>query len=302
MEGMTLDAVADRLSRGDLLSETDARAILGTHDLIAVATLADEVRRQKRGGETMFVRVLDVHADAVPSSLPGGVSAGELRIVGKPASEADALAAVRAVSALAGKTPVTGFSIAHLASLSSSSAAFERLCSGLKDAGLSAVAEVAIDEIDGLDDLTGAIGAARDSGLLVLRITVSTLAEGQRVSIIERARTLQQVLGGFYAFAPLPRVTSVSAPTTGYDDVKQVALARLMVPGIDSIQVNWSLYGPKLAQVALTMGADDVDAVAAFEVENLGHRRSAVEEITRNIRAASLEPVERDALFKRILV
>jgi len=299
---MTLDAVADRLSRGDLLSETDARAILGTHDLIAVATMADEVRRQKRGGETMFVRVLDVHAAAVPSSLPDGVSAGELRIVGKPASEADALAAVRAVSALAGKTPVTGFSIAHLASLSSSSAAFERLCSGLKDAGLSAVAELAIDEIDELDDLAGAIGAARDSGLLVLRMTVSTLAEGQRVSIIERARTLQQTLGGFYAFAPLPRVMSVSAPTTGYDDVKQVALARLMVPGIDSIQVDWSLYGPKLAQVALTMGADDVDAVAAFEVENLGHRRSAVEEITRNIRAASLEPVERDALFKRILV
>ena len=134
----------------------------------------------------------------------------------------------------------------------------------------------------------------------VLRMTVSTLAEGQQVSIIERARTLQQALGGFYAFAPLPRVMSVSAPTTGYDDVKQVALARLMVPGIDSIQVDWSLYGPKLAQVALTMGADDVDAVAAFEVENLGHRRSAVEEITRNIRAASLEPVERDGLFKRI--
>ena len=134
----------------------------------------------------------------------------------------------------------------------------------------------------------------------VLRMTVSTLAEGQQVSIIERARTLQQTLGGFFAFAPLPRVMSVSAPTTGYDDVKQVALARLMVPGIDSIQVDWSLYGPKLAQVALTMGADDVDAVAAFEVENLGHRRSAVEEITRNIRAASLEPVERDGLFKRI--
>ena len=228
------------------------------------------------------------------------VSAGEFRIVGKPASEADALAAVRAVSALAGKTPVTGFSIGHLASLSSSSVAFVRLCSGLKNAGLSAVAEAAIDEIDGLDDIAGAIGAARDAGLLVLRMTVSTLAEGQQVSIIERARTLQQAIGGFYAFAPLPRVMSVSAPTTGYDDVKQVALARLMVPGIDSIQVDWSLYGPKLAQVALTMGADDVDAVAAFEVENLGHRRSAVEEITRNIRAASLEPVERDALFKRI--
>ena len=71
-----------------------------------------------------------------------------------------------------------------------------------------------------------------------------------------------------------------------------------MLRDIDSIQVDWALYGPKLAQVALAMGADDVDRVAAFEVENLGHRRSALEEIQRNIRAASLEPVERDGLFR----
>jgi aminodeoxyfutalosine synthase len=95
---------------------------------------------------------------------------------------------------------------------------------------------------------------------------------------------------------------SVAEPTTGYDDVKQVALARLMLPGIESIQVDWPLYGPKLAQVALTMGADDVDGVAACDTGTLGHRRSAIEEITRNIRAASLEPVERDGLFERVTI
>ena len=42
----------------------------------------------------------------------------------------------------------------------------------------------------------------------------------------------------------------------GFDDVKQVALARLLVSNIDSIQVDWPLYGPKLAQVALSVGAD----------------------------------------------
>jgi aminodeoxyfutalosine synthase len=73
-----------------------------------------------------------------------------------------------------------------------------------------------------------------------------------------------------------------------------------MLRDIDSIQVDWALYGPKLAQVALTMGADDVDSVAAFEVENLGHRRSALADIQRNIRAASLEPVERDGLFRTV--
>ena len=79
--------------------------------------------------------------------------------------------------------------------------------------------------------------------------------------------------------------------------VKRVALARLAVPNIPSIQVDWSLYGPKLAQVALTVGADDVDAVSAEDDTGQGPRRAPLEEIRRNIRSASLEPVERNGRF-----
>ena len=99
------------------------------------------------------------------------------------------------------------------------------------------------------------------------------------------------------AFAPLPRVSSVAQPSTGYDDVKHVAVARLLADNIDSIQVDWALYGPKLAQVALTMGADDVDAVSALEGD-LGRRRSPIEEIRGNIHAAGLEPSERDGSWR----
>ena len=74
---------------------------------------------------------------------------------------------------------------------------------------------------------------------------------------------LQRAVGVVRAFAPLPRAVNPAVPTTGYDDVKRVALARLVVDNVPSIQVDWSLYGPKLAQVALTVGADDVDAVSA---------------------------------------
>ena len=99
------------------------------------------------------------------------------------------------------------------------------------------------------------------------------------------------------AFAPLPRAFNPAVPTTGYDDVKRVALARLVVDNIASIQVDWSLYGPKLAQVALTVGADDVDAVSPEDETGEGRRRSPLEEIRRNIRAASQEPVERNGRF-----
>src|SRR3954452_4870785 len=96
---------------------------------------------------------------------------------------------------------------------------------------------------------------------------------------------------------PMPRVTSVAPPTACYDDVQQIAGARLLVDNIESIQVDWALYGPKLAQVALTMGADDVDGLSPLEGD-LGRRRSPLEEIRGNIRAAGLEPVERDGTYR----
>jgi 2-iminoacetate synthase ThiH len=75
-----------------------------------------------------------------------------------------------------------------------------------------------------------------------------------------------------------------------------------MVLDIPSIQVDWPLYGPKLAQVGLIVGADDIDGVAASEPGALGPRRTALEEIRGNIRAAGLEPVERDGRFVRLAV
>jgi 2-iminoacetate synthase ThiH len=60
------------------------------------------------------------------------------------------------------------------------------------------------------------------------------------------------------------------------------------------------LYGPKLAQVALLYGANDVDGIAAADTAQLGPRRSPVEEIRRQIRAASGVPVERNGRYERI--
>ena len=75
-----------------------------------------------------------------------------------------------------------------------------------------------------------------------------------------------------------------------------MALARLLVD-VARIQVDWPLYGPKLAQVGLTFGADDVDGVSPLEETGEGRRRAPLEEIRRNIAAAGGEPIERDGLF-----
>jgi len=215
--------------------------------------------------------------------------------MGKPASVAAAVAAIKAARALAGTIPLTAFSLADLADLVDGSAAsLTDLAGRLAAAGLEIVAEA---PVDALADPVGAVRAVRDGGLLVPRLTVREMAEDDRVRLVSLARDIQSAVGGVRAFAPLPRITSVAQPTTGYDDVKVIAMARLLAGNIDSIQVDWPLYGPKLAQVALTMGADDVDGVSALEGD-LGRRRSPIEEIRGNIVAAGLQPVERDGLFE----
>jgi aminodeoxyfutalosine synthase len=80
--------------------------------------------------------------------------------------------------------------------------------------------------------------------------------------------------------------------------VKTVALARLAAPAVACVQVDWPRYGPKLAQVALSFGADDVDGISASDDAAEGRRRAPLEEIRRNIEAAGFAPVERDGRFR----
>ena len=290
-----------------------AEALLATSNLVDVGVQGDDVRRRMHGARTTFVRVFEVHVEAPVPTRPAGLSAGEVRIVGRPASEAAATGVVRAASALADGAPLTGFSLADLYALAPDPDALAELCSRLHDAGLEAIADTPLDS-HRLEDVPTAVRAARDAGLGVWRLTLHALPTGlsselnpaqrselinaARIASVERARDLQAAVGGFRAFAPLPRTMSIATPTTGYDDVKQVALARMVVNNIDSIQVDWPLYGPKLAQVALTVGADDVDGIAAVDPGVLGTRRSPIEEIRGNIRAAALEAVERDGRFR----
>ena len=277
------------------ISIEEARAILGDRDLISVGARGDEERRRRHGRKTTFVRVMEVHVDAVPAALPASASAGEIRITGKPASVAAAVAAVKAARTLGGPTPVTAFSLADLLELAGGSlASLTDLAARLGAAGLATIADAPIDV---LLDPVAAVGAAREGGLHVPRLTVHHVRGDDRIRLVTLARDVQAGVGGVHAFAPLARVNSVAQPSTGYDDVKQIAVARLLADNIDSIQVDWALYGPKLAQVALTVGADDVDAVSALEGD-LGRRRSPIEEIRGNITAAGLEPFERDALFR----
>ena len=266
--------------------------LLDTPDLIAAGVAGDDVRRRLHGMRTTFVRVFEIHVDAPPPALPARTHAGEVRLIGRPASLEALLGAARSAVRLAGGVPVTVSSVADLLDLPTP---VRSVCDALRDAGVSAMAQLPIDSVE---DIQRVAADARAAGVPILTLTLNALDDDRRLEMCRRAFELQASIGGFRAFAPLPRSLSTSQPTTGYDDVKQIALARIVVSNIDSIQVDWALYGPKLAQVALTVGANDVDHVAAVDPGVLGTRRSPLEEIKGNITAASLEPVERDGMFR----
>ena len=118
-----------------------------------------------------------------------------------------------------------------------------------------------------------------------------------RTELLLQVAALQDEFGCIQAIDPLPAKLAAYRPTTGYDDVKMVAIARLAAVNVPSIQIDWQRYGPKLAQVALTFGADDIYGVSPSDDAPEGRRRAPLEEIRRNIEAAGFEPVERDGRF-----
>jgi len=91
--------------------------------------------------------------------------------------------------------------------------------------------------------------------------------------------------------------------TTGYDDLKILAVARLMLDNFDHIKAFWIMIGPKLAQVSLAFGADDIDGTVVEE--KITHAAGAdteqsltKQQLVKMIKAAGRIPAERDTLYR----
>jgi CofH/MqnC C-terminal region len=280
-----------------MLTAADARALLANPNLIEIGVRADDARRAKHHDRVTFVRVMDVPLGGPPPAAL--MSAGELRITGVPEGSDQIESVLRSLAdTVSGsgrtRTALTGFALHDLEELG----ALAILAKRMKEWGLDAIAEAAIDR---LASPAEGIRVVHEAGLTVARLTVRD-AQPDPVALLEKVRAVMTTVprGAVGAVAPLARTPDPAAPTTGYDDVRLVALARLYLDTVDNIQVDWSLYGPKLAQVALTFGANDLDAVAPdpSSTNLLGPRRMPLEEVRRNIRAASFVPLERNGRFE----
>jgi aminodeoxyfutalosine synthase len=245
-------------------------------------------------GHGRFLRVAHVTAAAGlgESGLPR--AARELRIDAPFADIDDATEAVRRAAAAASGVVVSAFSLADLEQAAAGDIAQVRNWFDiLRNVGLAFLDEAPVDV---LKQPAALLRAAEESGVPVSRVTVHGGRGSDLLSLVRLVAELQAETNAVRVFAPIPRHPGTE-PTTGYDDVKAVALARVLLPAVPHIQADWTLHGPKLAQVALTFGADDMDNVSPLDEVAEGRRRAPLEEIRRNIRAAGFEALERDSRF-----
>jgi aminodeoxyfutalosine synthase len=134
--------------------------------------------------------------------------------------------------------------------------------------------------------------------------------EEERVAHLLALRELQDETHGFVAFIPLafhPENTGLAhlPKPTGFADLKTMAISRLLLDNFEHIKAYWIMLTPRIAQIALRFGADDLDGTVVEE--KIYHDAGATTEqftsraqLERLIRAAGRVPVERDTLYRPV--
>jgi len=282
----------NRSAKKGTLNRDDVEGLFSTHDILSLGVIADEKRKLTSENKVSYVRVMK-HQFNKPLENKVLPSATEVRLTGTPTSVADAIAAVELVKPIVGERFLSGFSLADLSGLTQDGGLLETL-RGLKEAGLDMVSELPLDNCARPET---AIENLTESGFKQVRLTIQKAQKENRVELLMCARMLCEQYPIAFAINPLPTRFDGLRQTTGFDDTRFVALARI-VTNISTIQVDWQQYGPKLAQVALMFGADDLDNVSGLNTSPNGLRRAPVAEVQQNVKAAGFIPEERNGYFK----
>ncbi len=134
--------------------------------------------------------------------------------------------------------------------------------------------------------------------------------EEDRVDHLLRLRAVQDETHGFQTFIPLAfhpdnTVLEHLPRTTGLTDIKQIAVSRLLLDNFPHIKAYWQMMTPKIAQISLRFGADDIDGTVVEE--KIYHDAGATtpqgmrrQDLVRLIREAGREPFERDTMYRTV--
>lgn len=222
---------------------------------------------------------------------------------------------------------LTAVEIAHLARIERSS--FREVLQALKDAGLTSLpgggAEVfstAVRATIAERKLTGEewLRVHREAHQLDIPTNCTMLyghveTVDDRLAHLDALRTLQDETGGFLTYIPLAyhpdhnelgeELGRTGTATTGYEDLRAIAVGRLYLDNIPHVKTHWPMVTPFLSQIALQFGCDDLEGTVVYE--RIYHEAGAQTEmhlryhdIVALIRGAGRQPVERDSLYRAV--
>ena len=222
---------------------------------------------------------------------------------------------------------LTAVEVAHLARIEHLSV--REVLQGMKEAGVTSLpgggaevfspaarATIADKKLTGEEWLAvhrEAHGLGIPSNCTMLYGHVETMED--RVDHLLALRALQDETGGFLTYIPLAyhpdhnelgeTLGRTGTATTGFDDLKNIAVGRLLLDNIPHVKTHWPMVTPFISQVALTFGCDDLEGTVVFE--RVYHEAGAptpmwlsYDEIVTLIRGAGKEPVERDSLYQTV--
>jgi aminodeoxyfutalosine synthase len=136
-----------------------------------------------------------------------------------------------------------------------------------------------------------------------------------RIEHLTLLRSLQDDTSGFLTYIPLAyhpdhnelgeEMGRVGTATTGYEDLKNIAVGRLFLDNIPHVKTHWPMVTPFVSQIALSFGCDDVEGTVVFE--RIYHEAGAhtamhlpYMDLVRLIQGAGKVPVERDSLYQTV--
>jgi len=136
-----------------------------------------------------------------------------------------------------------------------------------------------------------------------------------RIEHLTLLRRLQDDTAGFLTYIPLAyhpdhnelgeEIGRVGTATTGYEDLKNIAVGRLFLDNLPHVKTHWPMVTPFVSQIALSFGCDDVEGTVVFErIYHEAGAHTAMQlpymDLVKLIRGAGKVPVERDSLYQTV--
>lgn len=294
------------------ISRAEALDSMRSDDLVGIGMEADAVRRRLHPEGVVSYAVTcrvdcsngDLKQVGVQAerSLAVGGSGIVLAGVEKLGLE-EVVGFVRELRAAAPDAWICGLNSGDLTRLAGSEGALGSVLRRLVDAGWNSPASDAPELIapaEALEQWFGLQRAAHRAGVRTvagMRFGAGESLE-QKVDFLERVAALQDETGGFASFAPESAASGLQGPTA-VECLKNVAVTRLMLDTIPSIEAGRATHSLKVLETMLRFGADDAGEVL---VQNSAKPDLREEDLRRVIRDAGFSPVERDPGYRLMYV